>query len=227
MRPLLAIGLLLLPAQEKAAVAGKVTVAAGAKPKIVVLKYTGSDAKLLTPAPTAAPIVWLEGGATFPPVQEAMAEVRQEGLQYRPRSLAVRTGTTVRFTCIDPTLHNVFALRSPTRFDLGKHGAGAQPAQQFPAKGLVHVRCKMHDHMAAFIHVFDHPYFAVAREDGSYSIPDVPPGRYALVAWLEGFETVRREVEVKPGGPAIDLEFARLEGAPAERSLAAGCCAPR
>jgi hypothetical protein len=133
----------------------------------------------------------------------------------------------VSFPCKDRTIHNVFALRSPTKFDLGRHGDGAIPKQEFPDKGLVHVRCRMHDHMAAYIHVFDHPHFAVAKEDGAYALPEVPAGKYVLVAWLEGFKEIRREIEVKAGAAAVDLEFARADGEPAERGLAVGCCPVR
>lgn len=227
MRLLPALALLLVPVQEKASVTGKVTIASGAKPNIVVIKYTGSDAKLLKPAPSSSLVVWLEGVPSAPPVQGATAEMVQEALQFRPRTLAVRTGTTVSFPCKDRTIHNVFALRSPTKFDLGRHGDGAVPKQDFPDKGLVHVRCRMHDHMAAYLHVFDHPFFAVAKEDGGYSISDVPPGKYTLAAWLEGFKEIRREIVVKPGNPPVDLEFARAGEGPAERALAAACCAAR
>jgi plastocyanin len=227
MRLLLALPLFLAPVQEKAVVSGKVTVASGAKANIAVIKYTGPDQKLLKPAPVSSPVVWLEGMPSAPPVKERTAEVRQEGLQFRPRSIAVQTGTTVKFPCEDKTIHNVFALRSPTKFDLGKHGSGAAPQQDLPDKGLVHVRCRMHDHMAAFIHVFDHPYFAVAKEDGTYSIPDAPAGKYTLVAWLEGFKEIRREIEIKAGAAPVDLEFARGGEGPTERTLAAGCCAAR
>jgi len=227
MRLLLVFSLLAGTIQEKGAVTGKVTVAAGAKPNIVVIKYTGSDAKLLKLAPASLPVVWLEGVPSSPPVKDKAAEMLQQGLQFRPRVLAVQAGTTVNFPCGDRTLHNVFALRSPTKFDLGKYGDGESAKWEFPKKGLVHVHCRMHDHMAAFIHVFDHPFFAVAGEEGKYSIPDVPAGKYTLVAWLEGFSEVRKEIEVRAGGAAVDLEFARLEERRAERALAAGCCPVR
>lgn len=227
MRLLLALALLAGPAQEKGTVTGKVTVAAEAKPNIVVIKYTGPDAKLLKPAPASSTVVWLEGIPSSPPVKDRTAEIRQENLQFRPRSLAIQAGTTITFPCVDRTIHNVFALRSPTKFDLGKHGAGAAPRQEFPEKGLVHVRCRMHDHMAAFVHVFDHPCFAVSKEDGTYSIPDVSPGKYTLVAWLEGFQEIRREVEVKSGGTSVDFEFAHGGEGSARQPLAAGCCPVR
>lgn len=89
--------------------------------------------------------------------------------------------------------------------------------------------------MRAYIHVFDHPHFATAREDGGFSIGGVPPGTYTLVAWHERFEPVRQKLEVKPGEVKADLKFTRalvpgrVEGRPQESPVvpAGTCCAGR
>jgi hypothetical protein len=39
--------------------------------------------------------------------------------------------------------------------------------------------------MKANVGVLAHPYFAVTAKDGSYSIKNLPPGSYTLVAWHE------------------------------------------
>jgi len=36
-----------------------------------------------------------------------------------------------------------------------------------------------------FVHVFDHPFFAVTDDKGAFSIPNVPAGTYTLKAWHE------------------------------------------
>jgi hypothetical protein len=36
--------------------------------------------------------------------------------------------------------------------------------------------------MEGWIYVVDNPYFAITGADGKFSIPDVPPGTYKLVA---------------------------------------------
>ena len=43
----------------------------------------------------------------------------------------------------------------------------------------------------------EHPYFAVTKKDGTFTIPDVPPGNYTLVAWQESSEDVQVPVTVK------------------------------
>jgi hypothetical protein len=39
--------------------------------------------------------------------------------------------------------------------------------------------------MKANVGVLAHPYFAVTAKDGSFSIKNLPPGSYTLVAWHE------------------------------------------
>ena len=41
-------------------------------------------------------------------------------------------------------------------------------------------KCDVHGWMNAYAGVLDHPYFAVSKPDGSFSIPNLPPGSYTL-----------------------------------------------
>lgn len=49
--------------------------------------------------------------------------------------------------------------------------------------------------MLGFVHVFDHPYFAVTKDKGAFPIPNVPAGTYTLKAWHEdaGSEEARSD----------------------------------
>jgi hypothetical protein len=64
-------------------------------------------------------------------------------------------------------------------------GAGDAPlGRKFTKQEImIRVKCNIHPWMYAFIGVVDNPYFAVSKEDGSYSLPSLPPGTYtALLA---------------------------------------------
>jgi hypothetical protein len=53
--------------------------------------------------------------------------------------------------------------------------------------------------MLAWIHVADSPYYARTAKDGSFSITDVPPGEYTLVATQDWAGDTATPVSVKPG----------------------------
>lgn len=227
LRLLLALVLFAAPARDGVTVSGKVTVGKEAKKKVFVVKYTGPEVeKRKKPSPSPA-VVWLKG-APKGKVEASKVQVLQEGLEFRPRVAAVAAGSTVEFPNGDDLFHNVFSLSPGNDFDMGKYPKGdPDHFRTFRRKGRIDVRCKIHDHMRGFIHVFDHPYFAVAAEDGSFSIANVPPGKYTLVAWKEDYEELEREVDVKAEGLKIDLEVAQCGEKPAPPSQIAGCCGAR
>jgi len=39
-------------------------------------------------------------------------------------------------------------------------------------------------------------HFAVTREDGTYTLPQLPPGKYTVTAWHELYGTQSREITI-------------------------------
>jgi hypothetical protein len=53
-----------------------------------------------------------------------------------------------------------------------------------------------------------HPYTVVVAEDGSYSIDDIPPGKYTVKAWHPRFGLQKTKLEVSANGAATaDFTF--------------------
>jgi hypothetical protein len=53
--------------------------------------------------------------------------------------------------------------------------------------------------MLAWVYVADSPYYAITQKDGAFTIPEVPPGSYTLVAWHEYTGEVEVPIAVKAG----------------------------
>ncbi len=70
--------------------------------------------------------------------------------------------------------------------------------------GLINVKCDAHPWMRAYVYSSRHPYVALTDASGNFEIKDLPPGKYKVRIWHEGFEDVVKEVEVK-AGVASDL----------------------
>jgi hypothetical protein len=66
--------------------------------------------------------------------------------------------------------------------------------------GLIDVKCDAHPWMRAYIYSSRHPYVAITDANGNFEIKDLPPGKYTVRVWHEGFEDVVKEIEVKAGG---------------------------
>jgi plastocyanin len=154
-------------------------------------------------------VVYLESAPSraFPDSEPQRATMDQRNETFVPHVLAITVGTTVDFPNSDNTYHNVFSLRGPRPFDLGRYAAGHSKSVRFDRPGIVRVFCEIHSHMSAFVLVFNHRYFAVTSADGRYQISRVPAGRYTLVAWNEGAIRESRQVVIPDEGGAVEADF--------------------
>ncbi len=161
------------------------------------------------PSDVMRSVVYLESApaAAFADAEPQRARMDQRNETFVPHVLAITVGTTVDFPNSDHTYHNVFSLRGPKPFDLGRYAAGNSRSVRFDRPGIVRVFCEIHSHMSAFILVFSHRYFAVTGADGRYQIGRVPPGRYTLVAWNEGSIRESRQIVMSDDQGVVEADF--------------------
>ncbi len=70
------------------------------------------------------------------------------------------------------------------------------------------LECDQHDFMHGFVYVAKSPYFAVVGKDGSYTIDNIPAGKYTIKAWHGTLGTKKSKVNVDGGKTAsVDFEF--------------------
>ncbi len=130
------------------------------------------------------------------------ADMSLDARQFRPRVIVVPAGTTVNFPNLDPFNHNVFSSDSGNAFDLGLYGRGEAANHRFTRAGLVRVYCNIHPRMSGFVVVRDNAWYAQPGADGSFTIPNVPPGTYTLKAWHERGGETSQDITVPAGGLA-------------------------
>jgi hypothetical protein len=98
----------------------------------------------------------------------------------------------------DPVLHNTHGfLDKVTVFNVALPNQNQRIKKPLRKSGLVRVECDAHGWMLGWILVAENPYYAVTGKDGSFTIKDVPPGSYTLVAWQEFTGPVEVAVTVK------------------------------
>ena len=138
----------------------------------------------------------LARGPSRHPERPAMT---QKDERFIPHVLPIQLGTVVDFPNEDDIFHNVFSLSGPRQFDLPKYPAGSSRSVNFPRAGVVNVFCHIHADMSAVVLVLDNPYFVTPTEEGRFTLADVPPGDYVLVAWHERIKPVRQKVRIVAG----------------------------
>jgi plastocyanin len=150
-------------------------------------------------------VVWLDGAG---PVEPVTGEITTADKAFSPHVLVVPIGSTVSFPNHDPFNHNVFSLSDEQPFDLGLYGRGQTRSVHFTHAGIIRVYCNVHAQMSAFIVVRDAPHFAQPEGDGSFVLPEVPPGKYLLHAWHERAGEITQPLEIPAGGfPDLALQL--------------------
>jgi plastocyanin len=142
-------------------------------------------------------VVYLEGiarGKPRPDTPPIVLDNRK--CLFVPHVLSATVGDTLRIRNADPTLHNIRArLLGETRslMNVVQPTQGQETDREIRKPGVMALSCDAHPHMHGWLLAFDHPYHAVSDAKGRFRLADVPPGRYRVVAWHEGWNRLRLE----------------------------------
>jgi len=139
-------------------------------------------------------------------------ELDQVGCAYAPRVMGLMVGQPLRILNSDRLLHNVH-MTPMVNEEFNK----AMPARvkKLPVPGtqfsqpevMIPFKCDVHPWMAANVGVLPNPFCAVSAADGSFTIEDVPPGKYTIEAWHEFFAGKVQEIEVADGALTVNFSL--------------------
>jgi hypothetical protein len=148
-------------------------------------------------------VVYLKGvakGKAWPKLAKP-PEIDNVKCDFRPHVMAMPAGDIVVVNT-DPVLHNTksFIDRVPI-FNLALPNQGQRITRPVKKTGIMRVECDAHGWMLGWVYVADSPYYAITGKDGSFTIADVPPGSYTLVAWQEYTGPTETPITIKPKEP--------------------------
>jgi plastocyanin len=131
--------------------------------------------------------------------------IDQRGCWFRPRVLGIQTGQPLQIVNSDPVTHNIHPMASINREWNHSQGPGDDPITRKFTKPeiMIPVKCNIHSWMHAFIGVLDHPFFATSNEDGTFTLPNLPPGSYTVAVWQEKLGTTRQQITVTQGHDSV------------------------
>jgi plastocyanin len=151
----------------------------------------------------------LPAGKTYPAPKEALV-MDQSGCQYKPHVLALQVRQPLKVLNSDGVLHNVHALpKTNGQFNMAMPGTRKDAEHTFEkAEGAFPVKCDVHPWMTAYVSIFDHPFFGVTKEDGKFTLANLPAGTYEIEAWHEKLGSKIEKVTVADGeSRTVDFKF--------------------
>jgi plastocyanin len=109
--------------------------------------------------------------------------------RFEPEMQVVPVGTEILIVNTDPVLHNTHGYllsdgrRGRTVFNQALPKKGQQIKTTLKLPGVVDVACDVHGWMQGWILVADNPYYAITDKNGTFTIKDIPPGKYTLAVF--------------------------------------------
>ena len=135
----------------------------------------------------------------------------QKGCMYSPHVLAVDANQKFEVTTDDQTTHNIHPLPAPGSGNIGWNKSqppGAPPiVTDWKAPEAISVKCNIHPWMHGYFVVLKTNHFSVTGDDGTFSIKDLPPGKYTLTAWQETLGSSQQEVTIGGAGETKTVNF--------------------
>ena len=177
----------------------------------------------------------IKKGKTFdytPPRIEAI------DCKFDPYIVVVRNRDKVEVVNMDPVLHDIQAyetshLGARVLFNVPlpmskrikkqqllkkvtvKNRAGkvlTQPVKMRKGRNVFVMQCGFHAYMESWGLAVDHPYYVLSSQDGRYSIADIPPGTYQVMAW-HPLLSQDFTVTIEPGQTTtLDVQFDAPQG---------------
>lgn len=140
----------------------------------------------------------LEGKNFETPTETVVID--QQGCWFHPHIFGVQTNQPVKIVNSDPVTHNIHPVAAVNREWNHSQGPGDAPLnRKFPnPEVMIPVKCNIHSWMRSYIGVLDHPYFAVSRADGTFSLPNLPPGTYTVAIWQEKLGPQEQQITIAP-----------------------------
>jgi plastocyanin len=148
-------------------------------------------------------VVFVSAGDQPGPVPTEPLRYDQKGCEYVPHVLALQAGQSLEIYNDDQTSHNIHPLSTANPEWNKSQPPGTPPIKATYAKAeFIPVKCNVHPWMHGYFVVLNTSHYTVTGNDGTFTLKDLPPGKYTITAWHEKFGSQSQEVTVSASGAA-------------------------
>jgi hypothetical protein len=142
-------------------------------------------------------VVYISAGAPDEPPPSESANFDQKGCQYIPHVLAFQVNQELKIANDDQTSHNIHPLAKINREWNKSQPPGTPPiVDKYDKAEMIPVKCNIHPWMHGTFAVLKNSHYAVSSEDGSFKLPNLPPGKYTVTAYHESYGEKTQDVVI-------------------------------
>lgn len=132
----------------------------------------------------------------------------QKKCRYEPHVIVMPVGSELKIHTSDPVNHNIHTYS----FDNDPINIMFTPgqeeySQEMEEAEIIKVECDLHSWMTSWVIVTPNSYSAISGDNGSFEIPDVPAGKYKLIAWHETLGSLTKDITVGEEEVKINFDF--------------------
>jgi hypothetical protein len=144
-------------------------------------------------------VVGVESGKRF----DYTPEIQLENCRIAPFVTPIRNAHPIVIVNKDPVVHDIqgYTIEDPYTFAMFNKPMLPESTVEKEIRlrkrhYIFRTQCGVHDFMQSWGIAVANPYFAVTGPDGRFSIPDLPPGEYDVIAWHPGMKIQARKIVV-------------------------------
>jgi len=154
-------------------------------------------------------LVYISQGADDANAPTKAVTFTQKGCRYLPHVIALHTGQELQVVNDDKTSHNIHPQAKVNREWNKSQPPGSPPIDaKFDQPEFISVKCNIHPWMHGWFAVLKTNHYSITGDNGTFTIPDLKPGKYTVTAWQEDYGTKTAEVTITGSeSKTVDFSF--------------------
>ncbi|MGO8984226.1 MAG: carboxypeptidase regulatory-like domain-containing protein [Terriglobales bacterium] len=121
----------------------------------------------------------------------------QKGCQYIPHVLPMHVNQEFEIRNDDQTSHNIHPLPKVNIEWNKSQPPGTPPIKEkYDKPEFIPVKCNIHPWMHGWFVVLKTNHYDISKNGGSFTLPNLPAGKYTLTAWQEDYGTQTADVTI-------------------------------